>query len=95
MSRSRQRPGSGPTNTTLPLQIAGLIEGSASQVRRDLDDDAFVIFHIATDGRLLAARGLGRSNAVANAIRLAEMMIASGEHPQSAALADPAITSGT
>ena len=31
----------------LTLQIAGLVEGSASQVRRDLDD-AFVISHIAT-----------------------------------------------
>jgi 3-phenylpropionate/trans-cinnamate dioxygenase ferredoxin reductase subunit len=73
----------------LTLQIAGLADGAASQVRRELADGAFVLFHLAPDGRLLAASGIGRGNAVAKDIRLAEMMIAKGAHPDPAALADP------
>jgi 3-phenylpropionate/trans-cinnamate dioxygenase ferredoxin reductase subunit len=75
----------------LTLQIAGLADGAARHVRRPLADGAFVIFHLAGDGRLLAASGIGRGNAVAKDIRLAEMMIARGAHPAAAALADPAV----
>jgi 3-phenylpropionate/trans-cinnamate dioxygenase ferredoxin reductase subunit len=75
----------------LTLQIAGLAEGAADQVRRPLADGAFLIFHFAPDGRLLAASGIGRGNAVAKDIRLAEMMIAKGAHPDPAALADPSV----
>ena len=48
-----------------------------------------MLFHLAPDGRLLAASGIGRGNAVAKDIRLAEMMIARGLHPDPAALAAP------
>jgi 3-phenylpropionate/trans-cinnamate dioxygenase ferredoxin reductase subunit len=74
----------------LTLQIAGLAEGAVTEVRRDLKDGAFVLFHLAPDGRLLAASGIGTGNVVARDIRLAEMMIARRAHPDAAALADPA-----
>ncbi len=74
----------------LTLQIAGLAEGAATTVRRPVGEDGFVLFHIAPDGRLLAASGIARGNAVARDIRLAEMMIARGLCPDPAALASPA-----
>jgi 3-phenylpropionate/trans-cinnamate dioxygenase ferredoxin reductase subunit len=73
----------------LTLQIAGLAEGAERHVRRDLGDAAFILFHLAPDGRLLAASGIGQGNAVARDIRLAEMLIAKGAHPDPAALASP------
>ena len=75
----------------MTLQIAGLAMGATTHVRRELRDGALVLFHLATDGRLLAASGIGMGNAVAKDIRLAEMLIARGQHPDPAALADPAI----
>ena len=58
------------------LQIAGLADEGAPSVRRDLGDGAFILFHLAADGRLVAASGIGPGNAVARDIRLAEMLIA-------------------
>ena len=71
----------------LTLQIAGLSDEGSKVVRRDLDDGAFILFHLASDGRLLAASGIGLGNAVARDIRLAEMLIAKGARPEPAALA--------
>ncbi|MDK4716548.1 FAD-dependent oxidoreductase [Rhizobium sp. CNPSo 4039] len=71
----------------LTLQIAGLADEAVSHVRRDLDDGAFILFHLGADGRLLAASGIGRGNAIARDIRLAEMLIAASAHPDEAALA--------
>ena len=45
--------------------------------------------HLAPDGRLLAASGIGSGNAVARDIRLAEMLIAKGARPDPMALASP------
>jgi 3-phenylpropionate/trans-cinnamate dioxygenase ferredoxin reductase subunit len=73
----------------LTLQIAGLAEGADRHIRRDLGDGAFILFHLAADGRLLAASGIGPGNAVARDIRLAEMLIARGARPDPAALASP------
>ncbi len=73
----------------LTLQIAGLADGADRHVRRDLGDGAFILFHLAPDGRLLAASGIGTGNAVARDIRLAEMLIAKGARPDPAALASP------
>ncbi|MGZ9718938.1 NAD(P)/FAD-dependent oxidoreductase [Rhizobium miluonense] len=70
----------------LTLQIAGLAEGATSYVRRDLGDGAFILFHLDASGRLLAASGIGRGNAVARDIRLAEMLIAARAHPDPDAL---------
>ena len=49
----------------LTLQIAGLPDEGARTVRRDLDDGAFLLFHLAEDGRLVAAGGIGPGNSVA------------------------------
>ncbi|MDO9414936.1 NAD(P)/FAD-dependent oxidoreductase [Pararhizobium sp.] len=65
----------------LTLQIAGLADGATSTIRRDIEDGAFILFHLAEDGRLLAASGIGTGNVVARDIRLAEMLIAAGAKP--------------
>ncbi|NTF44895.1 FAD-dependent oxidoreductase [Rhizobium rhizogenes] len=71
----------------LTLQIAGLAEGATTHIRRDLGDGgAFILFHLDESGRLLAASGIGRGNAVARDIRLAEMLIAARAHPDPDAL---------
>lgn len=75
----------------LTLQVAGLAEGSASIVRRDIGEGAFILFHLAADGRLIAASGIGRGNAVAKDIRLAEMLIAKSARPPPAQLAAPEV----
>lgn len=71
----------------LTLQIAGLADGATIHVRRDLAEGAFILFHLGSDGRLLAASGIGPGNAVARDIRLAEMLIAARAYPDQAALA--------
>lgn len=75
----------------LGLQIAGLSDEGASTVQRDLGDGAMILFHISADGRLVAASGIGKGNAVARDIRLAEMLIGKGARPQGAALADAGV----
>ena len=75
----------------LTLQIAGLPNEGTQAVRRDLPEDAFILFHLAGDGRLVAASGIARGNAVAKDIRLAEMLIAKGAKPDPAALAQPEV----
>ena len=62
---------------------------ATQQVRRDLGDGAFILFHLAPDGRLLAASGIGPGNAVAKDIRLAEMLIAKEATPDVNDLASP------
>lgn len=71
----------------LTLQIAGLADAGATTVRRDLGNGAFILFHLAQDGRLVAASGIGTGNAVAKDTRVAEMLIARGAHPVPADLA--------
>lgn len=71
----------------LTLQIAGLPDEGVRTVRRDLDDGAFLLFHLAEDGRLVAASGIGPGNSIARDIRLAEMLIARRATPQAQKLA--------
>lgn len=73
----------------LTLQVAGLAEGAAITIRRDISPEAFILFHLAEDGRLLAASGIGPGNAIARDIRLAEMLIASAKSIDPVALAAP------
>ncbi|MBP1886203.1 NAD(P)/FAD-dependent oxidoreductase [Sinorhizobium mexicanum] len=73
----------------LTLQIAGLADGAAATVRRDMEEGAFILFHLDGEGRLIAASGIGPGNAVARDIRLAEMLIAAGSRPDPEALASP------
>ncbi|MCV3206332.1 FAD-dependent oxidoreductase [Mesorhizobium sp. YC-39] len=70
----------------LTLQISGLSDEGSKVVRRDLDDGAFILFHLAQDGRLVAASGIGPGNAVARDIRLAEMLITKRAKPAPEAL---------
>jgi len=73
----------------LTMQIAGLPDQAAATVRRDLGNGTLMLFHIAADGRLVAASGIGPGNAVARDIRLAEMLIARGAYPRADDLASP------
>jgi 3-phenylpropionate/trans-cinnamate dioxygenase ferredoxin reductase subunit len=75
----------------LTLQIAGLAEGATTHVRRELSEGAFVLFHLAADGALLAASGIGTGNTVARDIRLAEKLIARGRHVEPDALVNASI----
>jgi 3-phenylpropionate/trans-cinnamate dioxygenase ferredoxin reductase subunit len=71
----------------LGLQVAGLADEGNQTIRRDLGDGAFILFHLADDGRLVAASGIGPGNAVAKDIRLAEMLIARTARPDPIQLA--------
>lgn len=73
----------------LTLQIAGLPDEGHHTVRRDLPDDAFIVFHLAEDGRLVAASGIGHGTAIARDIRLAEMLIGKRAYPEPAQLSAP------
>lgn len=75
----------------LTLQVAGLADGAQETVRRDLGDNAFILFHLDAGGRLVAASGIGKGNAVARDIRLAEMLIARQVRPVAEQLASPGI----
>ncbi|UVK41416.1 FAD-dependent oxidoreductase [Mesorhizobium sp. AR10] len=74
----------------LSLQIAGLSDEGHSSVRRDLGDGAFILFHLAQDGRLVAASGIGTGNSVARDIRLTEMLIGKRARPAPEALGSQA-----
>ncbi|THF55290.1 NAD(P)/FAD-dependent oxidoreductase [Ollibium composti] len=75
----------------LTMQIAGLSDEANSSIRRDIGENAFILFHLAGDGRLVAASGIGPDTAVARDIRLAEMLIAKGARLAPAALASPEV----
>jgi 3-phenylpropionate/trans-cinnamate dioxygenase ferredoxin reductase subunit len=75
----------------LTLQVAGLPEAGRETVRRDLDEGAFILFQTGGDGTLVSAAGIGRGNAVAKDIRLAEMMMERGVAPDADRLADPSV----
>ncbi|GLQ56304.1 NAD(P)/FAD-dependent oxidoreductase [Devosia nitrariae] len=75
----------------LTLQITGLVDEGHETVTRALGDGATIHFHLATDGRLVAASGIGPGNAVAKDIRLAEMLIGRGARPDPTALGDAGV----
>ena len=75
----------------LSLQIAGVPGDGVETLRRQVSDQAFIMFHRDASGRLVGASGIGPGNAIARDIKLAEMLIAKSASPASAALADPAI----
>lgn len=96
---ARNMMGAEETHTAVPwfwsdqyemsLQIAGLSDGASKVVRRDVGAGAFILFHLAEDGRLLSASGIGPDNAVARDIRLAEMLIAKQARPHPSKLTSP------
>ncbi|WP_349959300.1 FAD-dependent oxidoreductase [Rhizobium sp. ZPR3] len=73
----------------LTLQVTGLADGAMTMIRRNLSEDAFILFHLDGGGKILAASGIGPGNSVARDIRLAEMLIAAGRRPDPTALANP------
>lgn len=75
----------------LTIQIAGFPDQGVRTVERTVDDAALVLFHLAGDGRLVASSGIGPNAAIGRVIRLGQMMIERGLHPDPAALADPAV----
>jgi len=75
----------------LTLQVAGLPRTAGQLVRRDVGDNAFIVFEQDDKGAVVAAAGIGTGNAVAKDIRLSEMLIGMGKAVEAAALADPAI----
>jgi 3-phenylpropionate/trans-cinnamate dioxygenase ferredoxin reductase subunit len=75
----------------LSLQIAGNPADGVTTVRRQLGEQAFVIFHIDDTGRLVGASGIGPGNSIARDVKLAEMLIGKQAAPAPEALADPAV----
>jgi 3-phenylpropionate/trans-cinnamate dioxygenase ferredoxin reductase subunit len=71
------------------LQVAGLVDEGSTEILRWPNEDVLMSFHLAADGRLMAAEGFGPGQAVARDIRLAEMLIGLGARPDPAFLADP------
>ena len=69
------------------LQVAGLTDHGTDLVERRLDGGS-IFFHLDTNGRLVAASGIGPNGAIAKEIRLAEMLIAKRATPDPVALAD-------
>jgi 3-phenylpropionate/trans-cinnamate dioxygenase ferredoxin reductase component len=73
------------------LQVAGLSDEANTTVDRDLGTGR-LFFHLAKDGRLVAASGVGPNSVIAKDIRLAEMLIARRAYPQPAALSAAAVS---
>lgn len=59
----------------LGLQVTGLAEAAVRSVERKVDDQQLMMFHLAPDGRLLAASAIGHGTSVAKDIKIAERMI--------------------
>jgi 3-phenylpropionate/trans-cinnamate dioxygenase ferredoxin reductase subunit len=70
------------------LQIAGLPDEGSVTVPRHVGDASF-FFHLADDGRLVAASAYGQNSAIARDIKIAEMLIAAKAKPAAADLSSP------
>jgi 3-phenylpropionate/trans-cinnamate dioxygenase ferredoxin reductase component len=75
----------------LTLRIVGLPDAAATTVTRSLDADVQLHFHLAEDGRLIAASAIGPDAKIAKEVRLAEMLIAKRPRPDPNALARPEV----
>ncbi|RZN07870.1 ferredoxin reductase [Bradyrhizobium genosp. SA-3] len=73
------------------LQVAGLCCEEDVLVARNIGAKDRLFFHLAADGRLVAACGFGSRGTIAKEIRFAEIMIGRQLAPKAKALADPAI----
>ncbi len=74
----------------LGLQIAGMADMGPVTVARQPNPETLVLFHLAEDGTIMGASGIGPGNAISRDIKMAEMMIAKGVKPPKDVLADPA-----
>jgi 3-phenylpropionate/trans-cinnamate dioxygenase ferredoxin reductase subunit len=75
----------------LSLQVSGMPELGPVTVSRRTAPDSLVLFHLAEDGTLMGASGIGVGNSIGRDVKLAEMMIARSMKPLAGSLADPAI----
>jgi 3-phenylpropionate/trans-cinnamate dioxygenase ferredoxin reductase subunit len=73
----------------LTLHIAGLPDQGTIDVKRDLGNGAELHFHLAEDGRLMAASGFGPLGKVAKDVKLAEMLVQRRAYPAADQLAAP------
>ena len=71
----------------LGLQVVGLPQPIHQTAMRATEDGELEFY--LDGGRLVAAVGLGVGNSLAKDIKLAEMLIAAGVHPDPVALAEP------
>ncbi|MFC4598095.1 NAD(P)/FAD-dependent oxidoreductase [Cohnella hongkongensis] len=72
------------------LQVAGLADPSNELVLRDMGAAGRIYFHLAEDGRLAAASGIGPAGgAIAREMRLAEMLVEQRASPAREQLSDP------
>lgn len=75
----------------LGLQVAGLTSPDHQRVVRPLGENSFIEFELDTEGKLVAAAGIGIATAVAKDIRMTEMLIAKGAVIEPSLLADAAV----
>jgi 3-phenylpropionate/trans-cinnamate dioxygenase ferredoxin reductase component len=73
----------------LSLQIAGQADQGPITITRIPAEGALVLFHMAEDGTIKGASGIGIGNAIGRDIKVAEMLIAKGAKPSPEILADP------
>ncbi len=72
----------------LSLQIAGFAELGPNTITRVPAEGAVVLFHMAEDGAIKGASGIGIGNTISRDIKVAEMLIARGAKPAPEILAD-------
>jgi 3-phenylpropionate/trans-cinnamate dioxygenase ferredoxin reductase component len=72
----------------LSLQIAGQADQGPVTIARVPAEGALVLFHMAEDGTIKGASGIGLGNAIGRDIKVAEMLIAKGAKPSPDILAD-------
>jgi 3-phenylpropionate/trans-cinnamate dioxygenase ferredoxin reductase component len=72
----------------LSLQIAGQADQGPITITRIPAEGALVLFHMAEDGTIRGASGIGIGNAIGRDIKVAEMLIAKGAKPSPEILAD-------
>jgi 3-phenylpropionate/trans-cinnamate dioxygenase ferredoxin reductase subunit len=75
----------------LGLQMAGLADEASDIVWRDTGGGGVLLFHLAADGRLLAASGIGSGASIGRDFKVAEMLIARQARPPREALQSPEV----
>jgi 3-phenylpropionate/trans-cinnamate dioxygenase ferredoxin reductase component len=73
----------------LSLQIAGQADLGPNTITRIPSEGALVLFHMADDGTLKGASGIGLGNSIGRDIKVAEMLIAKNAKPSADILKDP------
>ena len=73
----------------LSLQIAGMADMGPNTITRIRAEGSIVMFHLADDGSLKGASGIGLGTSIGRDIKVAEMLIAKNAKPSPEILADP------